>query len=141
MSNDKYTDDTLVLVLGKIRDAKEQAGTEYKERLATLKKKEEAVANELLKRLHERGATQTKTPHGTAFVGEDLQTSIADEGAFFKFVRTTGDLDFFQRRIKVQHLREYMQAHEGHLPPGVNVFKQATINLRRTAAEKEKGNG
>ena len=36
-----------------------------------------------------------------------MLASIADEKAFFDFVLEQGDLDFFERRIKVTHINEY----------------------------------
>ena len=135
------TDDRLVLVLGKIRDAKSRLTSEYEKEYTRLGQQEKQVTVELLRRLHERGATQTKTPHGTVSLGVNMQASIADENVYFNFIRETGDLDFFQRRIKIAHLKEYMEVNEGRVPPGLNIFKEQTINLRRNAGETLRSNG
>jgi len=131
-------DDRVVKVYIKIRDARARLSKAYDAEDKLLKEQLSIVTAELLKRLNERGATQTKTEFGTAFVGEDMQVSIADEDAFRSFVLEQQDLNWYQRRVKVEHLREYMGVNGGRLPPGLNVFRERTISVRAPTKSSNK---
>jgi hypothetical protein len=124
-------DDKLVKVIVKIRDAKAEATRAYKAQMAEFDKQREQLDAELLKRLQQRGATQTKTSFGTAYIGEDLSVTIADDQVLHAFLDETDDpYGWFQKRIKIERLREYMKEHQGGVPPGLNIFREATINVR-----------
>jgi hypothetical protein len=123
-------DDKLVKVALKIRDKIAEVTKEFEAQVKVLKDQQTAVTTEIIRRLNERGATQTKTPFGTAFVGEKMTANIADAATFKSFCLEHQDLDFYQARVKIEHLREYMEANEGRLPPGINVFREVTLNLR-----------
>ena len=92
----------------------------------------ESIESSLLATSHEVGADSFKTPHGTAYKAEQLQCSIADENVFFNFVREIGDLDFFERRLKVTHIQEYVKEHAGQYPPGLNIFREFKMKVRRS---------
>lgn len=91
----------------------------------------EAVEASLIAAAQAQGVTGFKTEAGTTYLDERMLTSIADDNAFFSFVREQGDLDFFERRVKVAHVKEWMEANGGHLPPGLNVFRELTMKVRR----------
>lgn len=135
--SENITDDRLVRVFRKIRAAISEKTKAYEQEVAVLKDQQKQIEVELLRRLHDRGATQTKTEDGTAFISETMTANIADEPNFFKFVLEQGDLDFFQRRISITHLKEYMREHGDNVPPGLNIFKELSINVRAPAKEKE----
>ena len=123
-------DDRIVRVYLKIRDTIAEVNDEYKERLAVLKAQQDRLKAELLRRLHERGATQTKTEAGTAFITENTTFTIADEELYGKFVLEQQDVDFYQRRAKAEHVKEYMKNNGGMLPPGLTIFTEQEINVR-----------
>jgi hypothetical protein len=130
------TDDALVGVFIKIRSKIAEVNKEYDDRLAHLRGQKQQVAAEILRRLHERGSTQTKTDKGTAFVSEDVSITIADEVAYGNFVLQEQDPSYYQKRAKVERVKEYMKDHEGTLPPGLSIFRELVINVR---AAKKKG--
>jgi len=131
------TDDRLVRVFRKIRATISDETKKYEAVVSRLKDQQKQIEVELLRRLHERGATQTKTEEGTAFISEVMTANIAEDAAFRKFVLDTGDIDFFQRRISITHLKEYMKEHEEQIPPGLNIFKELNINVRAPAKENK----
>ena len=123
-------DDRIVKAIVKMREAIASETKESEARVKVIKTQKEQLETELLRRLLARGATQTKTAFGTAFVDESMKAQIADEEVFRAFVRDSGDLDFYQKRLKVEHLREYMREHGDSLPPGVSIFKEKGITVR-----------
>lgn len=126
----EVTDDRLVAVFIKIRNKVAEVSKEYEAQLDHLKGQQKQVAAEILRRLHERKATQTKTPLGTAFISEQMSITIADESAYGAFVLEQQDPSYYQKRAKVERVKEYMKAHDGELPPGLSVFRELTINVR-----------
>lgn len=135
-------DNQIVNVYRKIRDARKLLADEYKAQDNALIAQLNIAANELLRRLSERGSTQTKTEYGTAFVVEEMQATIADEVAFRDFVMEQRDLAFYQKRVKKEHLVEWMKNNGGVLPPGINIFRERVINVRapRKAGDSPEGN-
>lgn len=134
-----FGDDQVVRVYIKIRDAIAEVNDEFETRLKHLKGQLAKVEAELMQRLHDRGATQTKTTAGTAFLGETMQVTIADDVAYGDFVLREQDPSYYQKRAKVERVKEYMDAHDGELPPGVNVFRRQTINVRQPRKARQNG--
>lgn len=87
---------------------------------------------ELLRRAEHEGVEGFKTEFGTTYKDVNMSASFADEDTFYKFVLKTGDLEFFERRLKIAHLKEYMANHDGQLPPGINVFREYTMRVRKS---------
>lgn len=130
------TDDLLVSVYIKMRNKIAEVNKEYADRLKHLTDQQGQVSTEILRRLQERGSTQTKTGHGTAFVAEEVKITIADEDAYGQFVLAEKDPTYYQKRPKVERVKEFMKAHQGMLPPGLSIFRELVINVR---AAKPKG--
>lgn len=125
-------DDRLVKTVLKIRARIADVNTEYDAILRGLKEQKKTVEREILRRLQERGATQTKTEHGTCFISEVVQFTIADEEAYGRFVLQQNDYEFYQKRPKQEHVLAWMKDNEGALPPGLSVFREYEINTRVT---------
>lgn len=134
-------DDRIVRVIIKIRDAIAELNTEYKGKLDALEQQKHRLEVELIGRLQQRGATQTKTDFGTAFFGESMKVTIADPEAFKAFCRKQDDLDFFQLRVKLEHLKEYIAGSGGEVPPGLSIFREVTLNVRVPTKKGSKSDG
>jgi hypothetical protein len=116
----------------KLRDARAASNKKAEETDRQFKEALAAIEAALIKDAHEQGVTGFKTEFGTTYLDQRMLTSIADENAFFNFVKESGDLDFFERRVKATHVQEWMKNHDGILPPGLNIFREATMKVRRT---------
>ena len=116
----------------KLRDARAAANKDAAMLDQSYKQALEAIESSLIKDAKEQGVTGFKTAVGTTYLDERMLASVADENAFFGFVKEQGDLDFFERRVKVTHVKEWMEDHDGMLPPGLNVFREVTMKVRRT---------
>lgn len=115
----------------KLRDARAE-NTRANDRIdAIYKGALEAIERSLLATANEQGVSGFRTEAGTAYVEERTLASIADDAVFFDFVRQSGDLDFFERRLKVTHVKEYADANHGQFPPGLNIFRENTVKVRR----------
>lgn len=128
----EITTDRLVTTYIKIRDCKSAESKVWEEREAKLNTDLKTIEMELLRRAQAEGVTGFKIAGiGTAYQKESIKVTIADDLVFYAFVKELGDLDFFERRVKSTHVQEYMKANGGHLPPGINVFKEIGMGIRR----------
>lgn len=91
----------------------------------------EAIEHSLLHDALEQGVTGFKTEAGTTYMDERWLASVADEKVFYEFVQETGELDFFERRIKATHVKQWVEAH-GANPPGLNVFRENVMKVRKS---------
>jgi len=136
--NPDIGDDALVKVIMKMRNKLAEMSKEYDAAVDCIKAQKKALEMEVLKRLNARGATQTKTPYGTAFIEEDVKVTIADELLFQNFVKQEGDLDFYQKRVAVGHLQKWQALNDGRLPPGLSTFRENSITVRSPTKSKGK---
>ena len=127
--------DTLVKIYVKIRDAKAAAKKEYEKAAAEFDAKLAMIATELKARAQMEGVEGFKTEFGTVFMPETMKTSCADWSAFGEFLKTHDPLEFMEKRISSTAVKEYMKQNEGQLPPGVSVFRETEVRIRR-AGEK-----
>jgi hypothetical protein len=130
------TTEALVRTFVKIRDARSNMKSEFETADGRLKESLRTVENELLRRAQDQGVKQFKTDDGTAYIGEEQHVSMSDAEVFRGFVEKSGDLLFYEQRVSLGHVKEYMDANEGKLPPGVNFFRE---NRMRVRANRKKG--
>jgi hypothetical protein len=123
--------DKLVRRFVTIREARAAFNSEAEKSDKEFKETLKAIEIELLRRAQDEGVEGFKTEFGTTYRDVNMSASFADEDTFYKFVRESGDLEFFERRLKIAHLKEYMENHEGQLPPGINVFREYTMRVRK----------
>lgn len=129
--------DKLVKLFVKTRDAKAEVSREAERKDAEFKAIMLACQNQMLKLAQEQGVTGFKTPYGTTFTAVDTKISIADDAVFFSFVKAEGDLDFFERRVSSRHVEDYMKTHDGTAPPGLNIFRENVMRVRKAQEKPE----
>ncbi len=110
--------DALVRVYIKIRNERRRISKEFNEKDAELEAKAKQVEVELLRRAQEQGVEGFKTEEGTTYKAEEVHAKIADSDTFRQFVLESGDLDFFEQRPSLKHIKEFQNEHEGKPPPG-----------------------
>jgi aspartate ammonia-lyase len=127
--------DKMVKLFVKVREAKAKATKAAGVIEANYKAVMEACENHMLAAADKAGVEGFRTEFGTTYTAETSKVSIADDQAFFAFVKEKGDLDFFERRVSSTHVANYAAANEGALPPGLNVFRERVMRVRK-AGEK-----
>ena len=103
----------------------------YEAEEAKLKGDLEEITNFMLTCLNDGGMESVKTTEGTFFRKEKVIPQGADWDAFYKWVAKNDAFDALERRIKSTFITDYMKEHDGALPPGVNVFRQWTVGVRK----------
>lgn len=115
----------------RIRDAKDELVAAHKKELARYTNAMTKIEQMLLSEFNETGQESAKTPFGTAYRSVKTSARVADRDSFFDFVRSNEAWDFLESRANKTAVQEYMDEHD-ELPPGVDVSRITTINIRRS---------
>lgn len=131
---------TITVVIAKritLRDMRTDLKKKFDEENDKLKDAEGQCEVWLLKRSNELGIDQLKaTGVGTAFRSIETKVSCGDWNVFHNWVLETGNLDALEKRVSRKFIQEYRK-EEHDLPPGVNVFEEVVMNVRRSNSIKE----
>jgi hypothetical protein len=129
---DKLKVEALARAYVKIRDARAEKTRAYEKEDAELKAKQTKIGNVMLAFLSEHGIDSAATEAGTFYRQEELTPTGSDWGAFYAWVREHDAFDALERRIKKTFIRQYMDDHEGTIPPGVSVYREYVVRVRRS---------
>ena len=110
------------------RDSISERTKVYEAEVNDLKSAQELIENELLRRAQDEGVEGFTTQFGTTYKSIDMQVSIADDKAFYS---APNAIEMMQRRVSSSAVKKYMEDHEGKVPPGLNVFNQVRMKIRR----------
>lgn len=123
----QYTTAELTAVFFKAKEklAGLQAQHEAAER--DLKERIKTIEELLIERLHEEKLTSVKVAEGTFGVTEKKVYKTDDMDSVRQFAAEAGEFGIFNMSLSLTGVREYIERHEGSLPPGVTevVFDQA----------------
>lgn len=116
----------------KLRDARTELKREFESKDNALKAKQERLEAEMLKFLNSNEMDSVKTAEGTFYRQEEITPTGSDWDAFYKWVSQNDAFDALERRIKKTFIKEYMEMNSGAIPPGVSVYREYVVRVRRT---------
>jgi hypothetical protein len=91
----------------------------------------------LLQRAIEAGVDQFKCKGvGTAYKSITTRVSCADWPEFHAWVLKTKNVSALEQRVSKTFVKEYRGANKDTLPPGVTIFEEAVMNVRRSPQPK-----
>lgn len=114
-----------------IRDARAALKKQFDDSDATMKGAQERLENAMLDHLNKHGMESVRTEFGTFYRQEDIKPSGSDWQALYDWIKEHDAWDALERRIKKTFVAEYMEAHQGSLPPGVSVHREFVVRVRR----------
>lgn len=123
----------IVKVYLKMRDKRTALKREYEEADGKLVADMEKLEAQLLKFLNENNMDNVKTPSGIFYKQADVIPQGSDWDAFYAWVKQEDAFDALERRIKKTFIKEYMEQHEGQIPPGVSVYTTYNVRVRRAS--------
>lgn len=85
----------------------------------------------LLDHLNKTGSKSIATDYGTAYRTEKIKPSAADWAEIQRWIVEHDAFDLLEKRLKSTFIKEYMEANEGRIPPGVNVHREFEVSVRR----------
>jgi hypothetical protein len=121
----------LVKTYVKMRDARNALKREYEEKDTALKEQMTKIENTMLKLLQDSNIDSIKTEAGTFYRQEEITPTGSDWQAFYDWVKANDAFDALERRIKKTFVAEFMETHDGAVPPGVSVYRQYVCRVRR----------
>ena len=129
----------LVSTFIRIRNERAALTAAFTEKDEALKADMRTLENELLARAQADGVKGFATASGTTYIAEDVHASVAMPDDFRAFVLDTGDLDFYEQRPSLKHIKEFQERHDGAAPPGIKLFREFRMRVRAAKKETVKG--
>lgn len=115
-----------------IRDARGQLKKAFDAEDKALKDKQDKLEKAMLAHLNSTNTDSVRTESGTFYRQEEITPSGADWNALYRWIVENDAFDALERRIKKTFVKEYMEANEGAIPPGVNVYREYVARVRRS---------
>ena len=135
VSSPILSDDDLIAENFRVEDLIKAGQNRFEEWAKPHKERLKAIEDTLFARLVERKADSTKTDSGTAYISQLANTKIEDREALFDFIAEHWDEcgnDMLKLGVSIDPIRNYMQSHDGALPPGVSISHYNRLNIRQS---------
>lgn len=120
----------------KLKNQLDAWNKKYAEHIKPTQTRLEEIKNELLALLNQQGGKAIRTDHGTASTSVITTPGIADRAAYLDFIEQNwtdhGDAMLQLSAPQVTAVKEYMDAHNGQLPPGVKISTYTRVNITKS---------
>lgn len=115
----------------KIRDARKVLNREFEDKDNDLKDKLKLIEGQMLKFLQDSKMDSAKTKSGTFYKQEEITPTGADWDKIYDWIKKDDAFDALEKRLKKTFVKEYMEAHKGTPPPGVTVYREFVVRVKR----------
>lgn len=126
------TDDFLVDSYIKLRDRLTEQKKAQTAANAPLAEMMHRIENVMLERLQQRGALNTRTERGTAYVSEDVSVTVRAWSETLPYIQEHGMWELLEARVNKTAATAIM-AESGTDIPGVVVRRENVVHIRRTS--------
>lgn len=134
------TADYLIGRFVQLRDHCQAQQKKFDEFLKPFKAEQAEIQDKLLALLNQTGGESIKTEYGTASKSTIVTPKVESRDAYLNWLFALSDDDWtaFGNAMlqiaapQIDAVREYMQNHEGQLPPGVQTSSFTRVNVRRS---------
>ena len=116
----------------KLRDARAELNKQFEAKDTVLKDAQKILENAMLRMMQDSKVESVRTDSGTFYRQEEVTPTGQDWEAFYAWVLEHNAFDALERRIKKTFIKEYMDANDKALPPGVSVFREFVVRVRRS---------
>lgn len=120
----------LASVYLKMRAKRAELTKEYEAKDKGIKEQMEKLEAYMLTAIGENGAEGIKTSVGTIYKELKITPTGSDWESFYEWIAQNNAFDALERRVKKTFISEYMEAHDGGLPPGISVFREYVARVR-----------
>ena len=115
----------------KIRDLRKQEKAEWMERDQELEAKMDIITATFLDHMNKNKLTKFGTSAGTVFKKMDIKPNVQDWGRLYAWIKKYDAFDILEKRVKKTFVQEFMDDHDGKVPPGLDVKREFTAVVRR----------
>lgn len=124
--------DTVVAAFSAIRDARTVKRQAYEREDAVLEEDQRKLKVLMLELLNQTGAKSIATAHGTVYRTEKIKPSAADWNVVYGWITENPErFELLEKRLKSTFVKQFMDEHDGAIPPGVNVHREFEVTVRR----------
>jgi hypothetical protein len=116
----------------KLRDQKAKLKADYQELAAPVQQKMDKLEAKLLEVFNTTGMDSIKTEFGTAYTSTRTTASVADRDVFMDYVKAHEEWSLMEIRASASAIKQFQEASDGDLPPGINLAVERTVNIRRS---------
>lgn len=127
----RYEMDEIAKAYVALRQARRQLKAQYEAEDAKYKQGLEKLESIMLDHLNNSGAESVRTEHGTFYKQEVMTPSASDWQLVYDWIKENEAWDLLERRLKVGFVKEFQEAHDGALPPGVSTYRQYVVRVRK----------
>ena len=127
------TDDEIIAGYIELRDRKDELKNELKKQTEEIDGLMAQLQLEMHERLIERKVEATKSEGGTAFFQNHTKHKVADWAKTLPFIVEGKHWNFLEARVSKSAVEEFMEQHEGQLPPGVTISQFQEVQFRKPA--------
>lgn len=118
-----------------IRDHRAEIKKAFEDEYKELGSKMDRLEAELLRFLQDNHSDAVKTTFGTVYRQEEVKPSCQSWTDLDAWIETNPDVtpsDVLEKRLSKKFITEYMDAHDGALPPGVSIYREYVARVRRS---------
>jgi rubrerythrin len=118
-----------------IRDKRAEIKKAFDAEYGDLGDKLTRLEAELLRFLQDNKTESLRTEYGTVYRQEEVKPSCADWAALDAWEKNHPEInasDIMEKRLSKKFITEYMEANDGALPPGVNIYREYVARVRRS---------
>jgi hypothetical protein len=135
MELDTLTTDNLVGVYRNIRDRKEAIEAQHKEQLEPYKENLKKIEGLLLKRMQDGSVTSVPTLQGTAYQRTVSSVKVANSGAFFDWLQSSGRWELADIRAAKKEVEAFVEKEQA-LPPGLDINRAIMCGVKKPTGIK-----
>lgn len=115
----------------KMRDTLTAERRAFEEKEREIKEQMKVLENAMLQQLNTTNVESLRTSEGTVYRTKEIIPSGSDWDAFYAWIAKNNEFEALERRIKRTFIKDYMDANDGALPPGVSVHSEFVARVRR----------
>lgn len=122
----------IVQAYSAIRDARTAKRQAFDKEDLALEEDQRKLKVLMLELLNATDAKSIATDYGTVYRSEKIKPSAADWTAIYGWIAEDPErFELLEKRLKSTFVKEFMEEHEGAIPPGVNVHREFEVSVRR----------
>lgn len=114
-----------------LRDRKDALNRKHKERIASIDNVLGQFESFIMKQMQLLNTESVSTKAGTAYRTTTTRANVKDWGGFIDFVVKNKAFEMLERRASKEAVVGFMEA-QGHLPPGIDLYRENKVNIRRS---------
>lgn len=115
-----------------LRDKRAVLRKHFEDEDAILKEEMEHLEGLMLKFLQDNNTESVRTETGTLYRQEDMTVIGNDWDAIYHWAAENDAFEILEKRLKKTFVKDYMESHEGGVPPGISVLREYAVRVRRS---------